>query len=104
MVFRPGSCAARVAAIILPLLSLAVLSYGQNDNNQGNEGDYPVVSVSQGGIRPHIWVHKKIGPSAGQPASGILNPTQLTTAYGMNTVPGLGKGATIAIVDAYDAP
>src|SRR6476620_8814812 len=80
MASKTGLLAARVVAVILPLLTLSVLSFGQNDNNQGNEDNYPVVPASHGGIRPHAWVNKKLGPNAAQPATGILNPTQLTTA------------------------
>jgi subtilase family serine protease len=96
--------ATRAAAVTFLLLFVSGLSYAQNDNSQGNEENYPAVPSQNGGLRPHVWIHKKIGPNAAQANMTILNPSQIRGAYGINAVPGLGQGATIAIVDAYDAP
>ena len=90
---------------ILLLLAAGILSYAQNDDNQGNENDHPAVpSLGKGELRPHVWIHKFIGPKASQAASAVLNPSQITGAYGIGVVAGLGQGATVAIVDAYDSP
>jgi len=104
MTVRPGLYVTRASAVTFLLLFGSVLSNAQNDNSQGNEENYPAVPSQNGGLRPHVWIHKKIGPNAAQANTTILNPSQIRAAYGINAVPGLGQGATIAIVDAYDAP
>jgi subtilase family serine protease len=93
---------------ILLLLAASMLAYAQNNNNQGNQGDndgQPAVpSKGKGELRPHVWIHRFIGHDANQAASAVLDPSQINGAYGINLVAGLGQGATVAIVDAYDSP
>ncbi|HUI81674.1 MAG TPA: hypothetical protein VLY24_27310 [Bryobacteraceae bacterium] len=93
---------------ILLLFAASMCAYAQDINNQGNQGDndgQPAVpSKGKGELRPHVRIHQFIGPHANQAGSAVLNPSQINGAYGINLVAGLGQGATVAIVDAYDSP
>ena len=81
-----------------------MLSYAQDDNGQGDEQGHPAVpKTGQGGIRPHVWIRGFVGPNANPAATTLMTPAMMSAAYGINGV-GSGQGATVAIVDAYDAP
>jgi uncharacterized repeat protein (TIGR01451 family) len=76
----------------------------QNANIQGDQNGYPAVQMlGKGLIRPHVWVRGLIGPNLNQAATTYLTPAMMAAAYGINGV-GSGQGATVAIVDAFDAP
>ncbi len=63
--------------------------------------------VAQAPDGSHIFAYPPIRisnmPQSPAGPSGIL-PVQFKAAYGFNQVPNLGKGQTIALVDAYDDP
>jgi len=87
------------------LLAGGIVSYAQNDHHQGDQNGRPAVeSFGRGEIRPHAWIRTFGGRDANQAATAVLAPSQITAAYGINAVPGLGQGATVVIVDAYDSP
>lgn len=78
------------------LLAVSTATYAQR-------GPGPAVpSQGRGELRPHAWVRGFIGANA-SPNAGSLAPSQVNSAYGIN-IAGEGQGATVAIVDAYDAP
>jgi hypothetical protein len=93
---------------VLLLASVCVVSYAQNsqgnDNGQGDQqGRRAVLKLGQGEIRPHVWIRGFVGPNANQAGTTLMTPALMAAAYGINGV-GSGAGATVAIVDAYDAP
>src|SRR5579862_7967492 len=103
MTYHQGRVRKGLVCAGLALFALCTPSYSQNDNNQGDE-DQPVVpSQGRGELRPHVWIHRFLGNNA-NPATGALAPSQVTGAYGINSLAGVGQGATVAIVDAYDSP
>lgn len=80
-----------------------VLLFAVSAATYGQRGPGPAVpSQGRGELRPHAWVRGFIGANA-SPNAGSLAPSQVNSAYGIN-IPGNGQGATVAIVDAYDAP
>ena len=87
------------------LLAGGIVSYAQNDHHQGDQNGRPAVeSLGRGEIRPHAWIRTFGGRDANQAATAVLAPSQIAGAYRTNAVPGLGQGATVVIVDAYDSP
>jgi subtilase family serine protease len=92
---------------VLLFAAVCTLSYAQDgqgdDHGQGDQQGHPAVPKQQGAIRPHVWIHGSVGPNANPAATTLMTPALMTAAYGINGV-GSGQGATVAIVDAYDAP
>jgi hypothetical protein len=96
------------SACVLFLAAACTLSYGQNsqdnDNGQGDQQGRPAVpKLRQGEIRPHARIRGFVGRNVNQAATTYMTPARMTAAYGINGV-GSGQGATVVIVDAYDAP
>src|SRR5579862_1037866 len=104
MTYNKGRVRKGLVCTGLALFALCTPSYSQNDNSQGNEDKPAVPSQGRGEIRPHSWVHRFLGSNAILPATGALTPSQMTGAYGINLLAGVGQGATVAIVDAFDSP
>ena len=89
---------------VLLLAAVCTLSYAQDDHGQGDEQGHPAVpKTGQGAIRPHVWIRGFVGSNANPAATTLMTPALMTAAYGIHGV-GSGQGATVAIVDAYDAP
>ncbi len=87
---------------VLLLAAVCTVSYAQN--SQGYEQGHPAVpKLGQGGIRPHVWIRDLVGRNANQAATTLMTPALMKAAYGINGADS-GQGATVAIVDAYDAP
>ena len=66
------------------------------------EGRPAIAPTGRGEIRPHVWMSTR--PSAHANTVGNFTPSQIVGAYGIGLAGGNGQGATVAIVDAYDAP
>ncbi len=93
---------------VLLLAGVCTLSYAQNsqgnDTGQGDQQGRPAVpKLGQSAVRPHVWIRGFVGRNANLAATTYMTPALMTAAYRINGV-GSGQGATVAIVDAYDAP
>jgi subtilase family serine protease len=60
--------------------------------------------VSQQVLKPGEIEQMPPGDDVSVPIPGVLIPSQVRTAYGINLLPNMGAGTTIGIVDVFDDP
>ncbi len=95
-----------IHTVIVPLYLISGTVWAQDQKEEGRWIHRATVPTARPGeVRPHSWIREMASPDATAHSGrtpGGFHPVDILTAYEISS--NGGAGATVAVVDAYDAP